>query len=247
MKKYNFKRMSIPQIEKTIVEMRAETEVLKKEIEALKKETTALKKAGEAKHPKNLDEIEVIKKETAAMNKAGEAKHLKNLDEIEARKKEKKAIDKRLSDNFDKLLKQVDITNATMEKYGLNLGSTEIFANSIEKTMEVDKVKYNTMVRNYSLLSQYRDVLCEIDILLFNKKYICIIEIQYHATLAHLIKLTEKIIPIFIKEETRFKNYKILSFIAAMSFDKKVLESAKDKKIGLLKYRGEHFKLVETK
>ena len=230
--------MSIPQIEKAIIEIMAETKVIKKE-------TEAMIKAGEAKHLKNLAEIDVIKKETEAIKKETEA--IKK--ETEALKKENEANNKKLSDTLAKLSIQVDKTSSTLDGVGFNIGKTaeELFANSIEKTMEVDNVKYYKMLKNYLIISENGDVLSEIDIVLFNQKYICIIEVKHRATLDDLIKFTEKTIPNFINKENRFKKFKILTFIAAMSFDKKVLEAAKDKKIGLLKYRGEHFKLVETK
>ena len=120
MRKYDFKKMSVQEIEKAIIDLRAETEAIIKETEAIKKETEAIKKEteaikketaamhkkhlaemkamkkkGEAKHQKNLDEIEAIKKETEAIKKAGEAKHQKNLDEIEAIKKETAAMHKK--------------------------------------------------------------------------------------------------------------------------------------------------------
>ena len=120
MRKYDFKKMSVQEIEKAIIDLRAETEAIIKETEAIKKETEAIKKEteaikketaamhkkhlaemkamkkkGEAKHQKNLDEIETIKKETEAIKKAGEAKRQKNLDEIEAIKKETAAMHKK--------------------------------------------------------------------------------------------------------------------------------------------------------
>ena len=212
--------MSIPQIEKAIIEIMAETKVImaetkviKKEAEAIRKETDAIKK-----------EAEVIRKETDAL------------------KKENEANEKKLSDKLDK-------TISTLNGLGLNMGMSaeELFANSIEKTMEVDKVKYYEMAKNHLILSENGKVLSEIDILLFNQKYICIIEVKHRAKLEDLIKLIEKTIPNFIKIETKFQNFEILPFIAAMSFYKEIFEFAKENKIGLLKYRGEHFKLVDTK
>ena len=240
MKKYDFKNMSIPDIEKAILELRAETEAIIKEIADIKKEgeaelvalkkggeaeLIAIKKEGEARHQKNKDEIEAIKKE-------GEARHQKYLAEIEILRKERELVEKKLQSTLDGL--------------GFNIGLTteELFANSIEKTMEIDGVKYYKMSKNLQILDINGNILSEIDIVLFNQKYICILEVKHHAKLEDTIKLLEKTIPNFIKEEKKFEKYTILPFIAGMSFEKNVLQFAKQHNIGLLKYRGEHFKVI---
>ena len=240
MKKYDFKNMSIPDIEKAILELRAETEAIIKEIADIKKEgeaelvalkkggeaeLIALKKEGEARHQKNKDEIEAIKKE-------GEARHQKYLAEIEILRKERELVEKKLQSTLDGL--------------GFNIGLTteELFANSIEKTMEIDGVKYYKMSKNLQILDINGNILSEIDIVLFNQKYICILEVKHHAKLEDTIKLLEKTIPNFIKEEKKFEKFTIIPFIAGMSFEKNVLQFAKQHNIGLLKYRGEHFKVI---
>ena len=254
MKKYDFKNMSIPDIEKAILELRAETEAIiketadikketadiKKETEAIKKkgeaELIALKKEGEARHQKNKDEIEAIKKageaELIALKKEGEARHQKYLAEIEILRKERELVEKKLQSTLDGL--------------GFNIGLTteELFANSIEKTMEIDGVKYYKMSKNLQILDINGNILSEIDIVLFNQKYICILEVKHHAKLEDTIKLLEKTIPNFIKEEKKFEKFTIIPFIAGMSFEKNVLQFAKQHNIGLLKYRGEHFKVI---
>ena len=63
MKKYDFKNMSIPDIEKAILELRAETEAIIKETADIKKETADIKKKGEA--------------ELIALKKQGESRHQK--------------------------------------------------------------------------------------------------------------------------------------------------------------------------
>ena len=251
MKKYDFKNMSIPDIEKAILELRAETEAIIKEIADIKKEgeaelvalkkggeaeLIALKKEGEARHQKNKDEIEAIKKageaELIALKKEGEARHQKYLAEIEILRKERELVEKKLQSTLDGL--------------GFNIGLTteELFANSIEKTMEIDGVKYYKMSKNLQILDINGNILSEIDIVLFNQKYICILEVKHHAKLEDTIKLLEKTIPNFIKEEKKFEKFTIIPFIAGMSFEKNVLQFAKQHNIGLLKYRGEHFKVI---
>ena len=261
MKKYDFKNMSILDIEKAILELRAETEAIiketadikketadiKKETEAIKKkgeaELIALKKEGESRHQKNKDEIEAIKKE-------GEDRHQKNKDEIEAIKKEGEARHQKYLAEIEILRKEREVVEkklqSTLDGLGFNIGLTteELFANSIEKTMEIDGVKYYKMSKNLQILDINGNILSEIDIVLFNQKYICILEVKHHAKLEDTIKLLEKTIPNFIKEEKKFEKYTILPFIAGMSFEKNVLQFAKQHNIGLLKYRGEHFKVI---
>ena len=247
MKKYDFNKMSNAEIETAIIKLRAETEAIKKAGEARHQknldEIDAIKKAGEARHQKHLDEMEAIKKETEAIKKAGEAelialkkegeaRHQKYLAEIEILRKEREVVEKKLQSTLDGL--------------GFNIGLTteELFANSIEKTMEIDGVKYYKMSKNLQILDKIGNTLSELDIVLFNQKYICILEVKHHAKLEDSIKLLEKTIPNFIKEEKKFEKFTILPFIAAMSFEKNVLQFAKQHNIGLLKYRGEHFKVI---
>ena len=229
MKKYDFKNMSIPDIEKAILELRAETEAIIKETEDIKKkgeeELNALKKETEDIKKKGAEELNALKKE-------GEARHQQYLVEIEILRKEREVVEKKLQSTLDGL--------------GFNIGLTteELFANSIEKTMEIDGIKYYKISKNLQIIDKTGNTLSELDIILFNQKYICILEVKHHAKLEDSIKLLEKTIPNFISEEKKFKNFTILPFIAAMSFEKNVLQYAKEHHIGLLKYRGEHFKVI---
>ena len=229
MKKYDFKNMSISDIEKAILELRAETEAIIKETEDIKKkgaeELNALKKETEDIKKKGAEELNALKKE-------GEARHQQYLVEIEILRKEREVVEKKLQSTLDGL--------------GFNIGLTteELFANSIEKTMEIDGIKYYKISKNLQIIDKTGNTLSELDIILFNQKYICILEVKHHAKLEDSIKLLEKTIPNFISEEKKFKNFTILPFIAAMSFEKNILQYAKEHHIGLLKYRGEHFKVI---
>ncbi len=225
MPKYDFEKMSPQEIEKAILKLKAETEAIKKETEAIKKEA-------EARRIINQEEIAAIKRETADIKKEAESEHKKNLIELDILRKEREMVEKKLQSTLDNL--------------GFNIGMSaeEIFTNSIEKTMEIDGVKYYEMTKNFTVTNSKGKLLSEIDIVLFNKKYICIIEIKHNAKLEDLNKLTEKTIPNFINEEKKYKNNNILPFIASLSFNKKLIEAAKNKQIGLLKFRGEHFKVI---
>ncbi len=202
MQKYDFEKMSSQEIEKAILQLRAETEVLKKETEAIKKQ--------------------------------GEEEHKRNLIEIDMLRKEREAVEKKLQ--------------STMDRLGFNIGMSaeELFANSIEKTMEIDGIKYYKILKNYIVANNKGDHLSEIDIVLFNKKYICFIEVKHNAKLEDLTKLTENTVPNFIKIETKYNKFIVLPFLAGLSFQKNVIEQAKQKHIGLLKYRGEHFKVINN-
>ena len=254
MKKYDFKNMSISDIEKAILELRAETDAIIKETEDIKKkgaeELNALKKETENIKKKGAEELNALKKETENikketedikkkgaeelnnLKKEGEARHQKYLAEIEILRKEREVVEKKLQSTLDGL--------------GFNIGLTteELFANSIEKTMEIDGIKYYKISKNLQIIDKTGNTLSELDIVLFNQKYICILEVKHHAKLEDPIKLLEKTIPTFILEEKKFENFTILPFIAAMSFEKNVLQYAKEHNIGLLKYRGEHFKVI---
>ena len=268
MPQYNFQKMSTSEIEKAILELRAETEAIKKEaeakslknkeeIDAIKKEAEAIKKEAEARRRKNQEEIDTIKKETEAIKKEAEAikkeaeaTHLKNQQEIDAIRKQGEEEHKKNLIDIDILRKERETIEkklqSTMDGLGFNMGasSEELFANSIEKTMEIAGSKFYKMLKNYIVANKAGDNLSEIDIVLFNKNYICIIEVKHHAKIEDITKLTEKTVPNFIENETKYKKYIVLPFLAGLSFQKNVIEHAKQKQVGLLKYRGEHFKVV---
>ena len=184
MRKYDFKKMSVQEIEKAIIDLRAETEAIIKETEAIKKETEAIKKEtaamhkkhlaemkamkkkGEAKHQKNLDEIEAIKKETEAIKKAGEAKHQKNLDEIEAIKKETAAMHKKHLAEMKAIKKKGE---ARHQKYLKEKESLRIEGDKITQELKQSQKDLNRQMFNlgvniglgveesmYNLLSIYK-------------------------------------------------------------------------------------------
>ncbi|MDI9356745.1 MAG: hypothetical protein QM536_06975 [Chitinophagaceae bacterium] len=153
----------------------------------------------------------------------------------------------RTSKNLDRLEEEVAKAVSAVRSLGGNIGSSteELFLNSIEKTMEIDDIKYYEMARNYVVVSSENGKkLAEIDAILFNKKYICIIEIKHRGTKEDMIKLIEKTIPTFQAVETRFQKYEIIPVLAAMSFEQDVPSQSKKLKITLLKYRGEHFQVI---
>ncbi|MDI9356982.1 MAG: hypothetical protein QM536_08185 [Chitinophagaceae bacterium] len=153
----------------------------------------------------------------------------------------------RISKGLDRLEREGEKTASTLRSLGFTIGATveEIFLNSIQKTMKINGVEYYEIARNYLVVSSENGrPLAEIDALLFNKKYICVIEIKHRGTEEDMKKLIEKTIPTFQTVETRFQKYEIIPVLAAMSFDSGVLLQAKELKITLLKYRGEHFEVI---
>ncbi len=112
--------------------------------------------------------------------------------------------------------------------------------------MKVNRVKYKYIYTDYKVLNISERQTFEIDIVLFSRKYICLIQVKENAKLDDLIKFTEQSIPNFIKTHSKYNKCTIQSFFAAFSFEKDFIEQAKQKHIGLLKYRGEHFKVINN-
>ena len=102
------------------------------------------------------------------------------MPKIEILRKEREVVEKKLQSTLDGL--------------GFNIGLTteELFANSIEKTMEIDGIKYYKISKNLQILDKIGNTLSELDIVLFNQKYICILEVKHHAKLEDSIKLSGK-------------------------------------------------------
>ena len=222
-------------------ELKKETERLRAEHEVLRAEYERLKIENE----KSRVEYE----RSRAENEIGMEKSKVDLEEIKKILREASILSKENQKGLKELKVQVDKTTSTVNSLGFNVGASaeELFINSIEKIMKVDGIKYYEMAKNYVVCAENGRQLAEIDALLFNKNYICIIEIKHRATEEDIQKLLEKTVPTFKTEETKYQKYELLPVIAAMSFDKKALSKAKDLKITLLRYRGEYFEVIHPK
>ncbi|MDI9355752.1 MAG: hypothetical protein QM536_01845, partial [Chitinophagaceae bacterium] len=199
-----------------------------------------------AENEKVRAENEKVRTENEKARAENEKAKIESDKSMEDLKKTLKELTEKSEKGLDRLEKEGEKTASTLRSLGFTIGvsTEELFLNSIEKTMEINGIKYYEITKNYIVCSKNGKQLAEIDALLFNKKYICVIEIKHRATKEDITKLIEKTIPTFQTEETKYQKYEIIPALAAMSFDKDVIPKAKKLNTTLLKYRGEHFQVV---
>ena len=177
---------------------------------------------------------EETRKETEAIRKERELSEKKSKDELDQLRKETEAIRKANVQSESKL-----------NKLGFNIGmSTEdVFYNSINNTKTIDNIHYDNIVRNRQFYGLKDIVLLEVDILAINDEYISVIEVKHRVTTEDIDKVNEKVKP-FITNYYKDKNYTIKYYLAGGSIDKKIITIAHKNNIGLIQYRGEHFKVI---
>ena len=223
MRKYDFKKMSVQEIEKAIIELRAETEAIIKETEAIKKETEAIKKETAAMHKKHLAEMKAIKKK-------GEVRHQKYLKEKESLRIEGDKITQELKQS------QKDL-NRQMFNLGVNigLGVEESMYNLLSIYKVLDNINYDKVYKN----NVYNDPIDnttkgESDIIMINGKHAAIIEIKHRVTKHHIRKFYTEKLPIFLQYETKIKDKKIHVYFAGESVDSDVIKEAKKLGCGII-------------
>ena len=196
---------------------------LEEDIKAIQKKTEETRK-----------ETEAIRKETEEIRKERELSEKKSKDELDQLRKETEAIRKANVQSESKL-----------NKLGFNIGmSTEdVFYNSINNTKTIDNIHYDNIVRNRQFYGLKDIVLLEVDILAINDEYISVIEVKHRVTTEDIDKVNEKVKP-FITNYYKDKNYTIKYYLAGGSIDKKIITIAHKNNIGLIQYRGEHFKVI---
>ena len=247
MKKYDFTKMSVSQIKKAIIELKAETEKIKKEAADIKKETEDIKK-----------EAQAIKKETEDIIKRGEDLHLKNLAEIEALKKENEKLDieykaerKLINADFDnRLAILMEITGTTNSKLkglddNIGLGVEELFFESINKNKKIGNIQYDQCNQNFKISNNSNkfETLGEIDIMLVNGTQIALIEVKHRVSKKAILQILKNK-QLFIDNFPESRNFNCKIYLAGLSLPNKIKEDMKKNNIGFIKIRGEHFELA---
>ena len=238
MKKYDFTKMSVSQIKKAIIELKAETEKIKKETADIKKEAQA------------------IKKETEDIIKRGEDLHLKNLAEIEALKKENEKLDieykaERKLINADlRLATLMEITGTTNSKLkglddNIGLGVEELFFESINKNKKIGNIQYDQCNQNFKISNNSNkfETLGEIDIMLVNGTQIALIEVKHRVSKKAIFQILKNK-QLFIDNFPESRNFNCNIYLAGLSLPNKIKEDMKKNNIGFIKIRGEHFELA---
>ena len=180
------------------------------------------------------EDIKAIQKKTEEIRKERELSEKKSQEELSQLRKETEAIRKANVQSESKL-----------NKLGFNIGmSTEdVFYNSINNTKTIDNIHYDNIVRNRQFYGLKDIVLLEVDILAINDEYISVIEVKHRVTTEDIDKVNEKVKP-FLTNFYKDKNYTIKYYLAGGSIDKKIIPIAHKNNIGLIQYRGEHFKVI---
>ena len=218
---------------------------LEEDIKAIQKETEEIRKERELSEKKSKEELDQLRKERELSEK-------KSKDELDQLRKERELSEKKSKDELDQLRKETEAirkanvqSESKLNKLGFNIGmSTEdVFYNSINNTKTIDNIHYDNIVRNRQFYGLKDIVLLEVDILAINDEYISVIEVKHRVTTEDIDKVNEKVKP-FITNYYKDKNYTIKYYLAGGSIDKKIITIAHKNNIGLIQYRGEHFKVI---
>jgi hypothetical protein len=121
-----------------------------------------------------------------------------------------------------------------------NLGhhAEQFFQDVFKRKKEFGGVKYKRIHRNFIGEDDNNEKI-EIDILLVNGDSVALIEVKNRIHPNFVTEFAQERVVKFRKLCPEYDNYKIYLGIAGFSFDKKVLESAKENGIGIVKQLGE--------
>jgi hypothetical protein len=141
---------------------------------------------------------------------------------------------KKSSIEFEKRIKKLE---KLVGGIGNNQGDAaeEYFINSLEKKLQIGRIKFDYLVPNYVIKSKrIRD---EYDILLVNKDTIAIIEVKYKFHIDDLDTLPKKLAN--LKQFSPYKNHTIYAGIAGFNIPDDVVEEALKRGYFVLKRSGE--------
>jgi hypothetical protein len=118
----------------------------------------------------------------------------------------------------------------------------EAICNLFEKDMMYNNIRFDKIHKNVPVVDDL-ETLTELDIMLVNCDTLAILEVKYKAERKDVIDLLEDKLVKFRKCFPAYSNYKVMLGIGGMSFDKKAIDTAKAKGIGIIKVIGDKVEL----
>jgi len=100
----------------------------------------------------------------------------------------------------------------------------DFFSIALEKKMQVGKLKFDFI--DFNLRRKRNNTEAEYDIILYNSHIVLIVEVKYNFRIDQLRTFYEKRLKKFRTLFPEYKDYKIYGAIAALSYEKEVIEEA---------------------
>ncbi len=101
----------------------------------------------------------------------------------------------------------------------------DFFYSALEKSMSVAKLNFDYIDRNFN--RKRNQIQAEYDIILYNDYKVLIVEVKYNFKKKYLLEFYQSLKK-FKSLFPEYKDYKLFGAIAAMTFEKEVLDEAKD-------------------
>jgi hypothetical protein len=148
-----------------------------------------------------------------------------------------------LDRRIDKIGTKVDGTNSRVDGIGNSNGkfAEEYFFNSLEEKKEFAGVHFDYVSNGFKGLAKMPDgsrVQDQFDIVMINDNAVAIIEVKYKASSDYLEELALRKVSNFRAIFPNYKNYDIYLGLGSFSFEKNVVEKAKEYGVGLLRQVG---------
>ncbi len=157
------------------------------------------------------------------------------------------ATDKMLSEKFTKTDKKFKEIFGELGGIGKSNGeiAEDFFATALEQNMQVANLTFDFI--DFNLRRKRKNTEAEYDIILYNNYKVLIIEVKYNFKMHHLRTFYEERMKKFRTLFPEYSAYKVYGGIAALSFDKNIIEEAKNYGFYVLKQNNDKIKIANKK
>ena len=121
----------------------------------------------------------------------------------------------------------------------------DFFATALEQNLQVGNLKFDFV--DFNLRRKRKNTEAEYDIILYNNYKVLIIEIKYNFKMHHLKTFYTERMKKFRKLFPEYSKYKIYGGIAALTFDRNVIQEAKNYGFYVLKQNNDKIKVANKK
>ena len=147
----------------------------------------------------------------------------------------------------DKQFKETDKKFKEIGGIGKSNGeiAEDFFATALEQNLQVGNLKFDFV--DFNLRRKRKNTEAEYDIILYNNYKVLIIEIKYNFKMHHLRTFYDERMKKFRKLFPEYSKYKVYGGIAALTFDKNVIQEAKNYGFYILKQNNDKIKIATKK
>jgi len=121
----------------------------------------------------------------------------------------------------------------------------DFFSTALEQNMQVGKLKFDYI--DFNLRRKRKNTEAEYDIILYNNFKVLIIEVKYFFKMHHLQTFYSERIKKFRTLFPEYSEYKVYGGVAALSYDKNVIQEAKNYGFYILKQNNDKIKIANKK